>query len=90
MARLTRFFNQSNDSPCPYCRNKSTGKRLDLKSYSERVSEKYPYLEVLEFTKMHDKAKFKCHKCNETFSITANTLFLKNRFRGCPMCTPTI
>lgn len=87
VSRLTRFFNLSNACPCPKCREHATGKRLNLDSYSEKVKEKYGNkYKVLSFTKMHDKVTLKCTNCGNTFEVIANTLFLNNRFSGCPNC----
>ena len=86
LARLTRFFNQSVECPCPTCRH-TQSKKLSVNDRKTEFERLYPGYSVIESTKSKDPAKFKCKKCGTEFIISEfGNAFLKNRFIGCPTC----
>ena len=60
----------------------------DIEHFKRKIEERYgfqPY-EILEFTKLSEKSKLKCKKCNDVFIVKAgNILITKNKIY-CPSC----
>ena len=50
----------------------------------EKMQKVNPDLEVLEFTRVKDIAKFKCKKCENEFSMRGDSFY--NRHYTCPIC----
>lgn len=89
LSRLTRFFNESSICPCPICRKEQQKHReTESRSFDERLHEMFPNkFSIINFTKMHDSVKLRCQQCNSDINVRrASDIFLKNRFRGCPVC----
>lgn len=88
LKRLTKFFNDSNYEPCPYCRTRGTSElRWTKESLSNKVNELYNnQFEVVSFTKMHAPVVLKCNKCGHIFSKRGSDILNTYKFAGCPNC----
>lgn len=74
------------NSGCPACSQKTSGKKKSL-GQQKRVFEilKSKNISLLnEYTRIKDKHKFKCEKCNHEWTTTPNNIVNSNT--GCPSC----
>ena len=89
ITKLTRFFNETSPCPCPNCRTFTTT-RYTPESFAERIKSTYnSKYTVVNFEAMKKPVTLKCD-CGHTFTVsTGSEIFLKGRFRGCPICNPS-
>lgn len=89
ISRLTRFFNESSPCPCPNCRT-VTNTRYTPESFTKKIKSIYNNkYTVINFDNMKKPVTLKC-ECGHTFTVaTGSEIFLKGRFRGCPICNPS-
>lgn len=88
LKRLTKFFNNPDYEPCPYCRHRQTSvKHFTKEELSKKINDLYNnQFEVLSFSKMHLPVSLRCNKCGTTFSKRGSDILNIHKFAGCPHC----
>lgn len=78
---------------CPICGKESfkEKKRLSKEDFIKRIFEKNPSIELLdEYENTRKRITCFCKKCNNVFSVEAQSLLTNKKNKGCPNCRENI
>lgn len=81
-------YTKSSGRGCPECNKDARGKAvaLTLTEYQDRVSDRFPGVQVLKYSGMHESVLCKCPKHGTFKAECAQVLTVDGR--GCPTCNP--